>query len=179
MKKCPICEIPLVPCEYENQRVMKCEKCHGYLVPQFQLNSIQRIDDIPKEELLNEAKEDFKGSVEDDIRCPKCRITMDKMTMNLASISLDIDSCHTCSLIWFDGGELALAQLGYEDTGKFQNEENMRKGMAELENDSERLAEFEDNLDKLKEDKIIDRVVEGLVEDMVYGTAYGSYASRM
>jgi len=177
MKKCPICNIPLSSCDYEKQRIMKCEKCAGYLVPEFQLKGIQRIDDIPQEELMEEVKTDFKCSVEKDIRCPKCHLTMNKQKLKFQSIEIEIDECKSCSLLWFDGGELALAQLGYEASLKFANEKKIRDGVKELNSDPERLQKFEENMSNLKSDNIIELIIEELIEDVIYGRV--SSPSRM
>jgi hypothetical protein len=60
-----------------------------------------------------------------------------------------MDICKSCSLAWFDGGELALMQLAYQSQGKFKNSKDLQRRLAELEADPERKALFEAKLAKM------------------------------
>lgn len=75
---------------------------------------------------------------------------MRKQTVRLPGYSLETDVCIPCSLVWLDGGELALAQLGHETKAGFLDAQEMKRRIEELEVSPERKAEFEKNLARLR-----------------------------
>jgi len=102
-------------------------------------------------ELKSEASADFKKNSFVRLSCPACRMLMDKRQITLSVVVLQIDVCEHCSLVWLDGGELALLQLGYQATAKFLNAQDLKRRMRELNADPERKARFQTNLAKLPE----------------------------
>ena len=149
MKNCPHCLCNLSPVSYEGLRVFRCEQCRGHLLPSRQLEAIKRLDQKTQDELMQEANTDYHGDGDAKIHCPRCRVTMRKHTIKLPGLTLQLDACRDCDLIWLDGGELALIQLGHESTPQFRNAQELRNRMDALESSPERKAAFEENLAKL------------------------------
>jgi Zn-finger nucleic acid-binding protein len=142
--------VDLAPIEYEGFRVMHCATCKGHLVPVQRLESIKRVDREGGADLKADASAHFKGSTPARLACPRCRMPMRKQAIDLPVLDLHADICRHCELVWLDGGELALVQLGYEASRKFLNAKELRKRIQELESSPERKAEFERNLAKLR-----------------------------
>ena len=76
---------------------------------------------------------------------------MQKRPLSVPGFSLAMDFCRGCSLVWLDGGELALAQLAYQATPAFREKEEMQRRAAELDADPERKAAFDEAVAKLPE----------------------------
>lgn len=172
MKGCPICELPLVPVDYEGLRVFHCPTCKGHLVPTDRLECIERRDEKSAEELKAEASTEFGASTGDVLRCPRCRIRMRKQSLGLPVLDLDCDVCHQCDLVWLDGGELAMLQLGYQASGKFINAQEMKRRFEALEASPERKAEFEANMARLPDrpdifDELADDVGQALWDILI------------
>ena len=146
MRNCPSCSSPLAPVEYEGFRVLRCAQCSGHLVGFAELESIKAVAGKTHEELKAEASAGFHGSTTARIHCPRCHLEMAKHALRLPGLELDTDVCRPCSLVWLDGGELALAQLGYEAGTAFRDSQTMKQRMAELEADPQRKAAFEARL---------------------------------
>lgn len=153
MKRCPICRVDLVPVDYEGFRVMQCGQCFGHLVSLQRFDSIKRIDRKSQDELKSEASSVFTASSRQMLKCPRCHAPMCKQSTDLPVLDLQTDVCRHCDLVWLDGGELALLQLGYQATGKFMNAQEFKRRMQELEASPERKARFEANLAKLPKAK--------------------------
>jgi Zn-finger nucleic acid-binding protein len=130
---------------------MRCDKCRGHLVDLSRVDAIKRTTGKSPKELKAEATAEFHGSNPGQVKCPRCHMPMGKQPVNLPGLAMETDFCRACSLIWFDGGELALAQLGYEATPGFADAQEMKRRMAELEANPERKAAFEKNLAELPE----------------------------
>jgi len=149
MKRCPVCSVDLAPVEYEGFKVMQCPVCKGHLVNSQRLDSIKRVDRKPRHELESDATEEFKGSTRDRVRCPTCKKLMRKQAIPLPVVDLNADVCTGCSLVWLDGGELALVQLAHEATSGFVNAQDLKRRVHELESSPVRKALFENNLARL------------------------------
>ena len=168
MRNCPTCSILLTPVDYEGFRVLRCAQCGGHLVGQAELESIQAVALKSPEELKAEAAAGFRGGNAGRIRCPRCHMEMGKQTLLLPGPDLEMDVCRPCSLVWLDGGELALAQLGHEAGAGFKDAQTMKRRMAELEADPERKAAFEANLAAMPDEPSpLQEAVEDAVDDMV------------
>jgi Zn-finger nucleic acid-binding protein len=149
MKKCPVCRIDLLHTDYEGFRVMQCGQCGGHLVPLQRFESIKRVGRKTQDELKAEASSDFTASSLGTLKCPRCHMSMRKQTTDLPVLDLRTDVCPGCALVWLDGGELALLQLGYQAKSKFINAQEFKHRMQELEASPERKARFERNLARL------------------------------
>jgi len=153
MKKCPACESPLTHETYEGFPVLHCGQCGGHLVPLRRLEPIKRLQKAPEEQLQQEAAT-FSADSQERLRCPRCNVRMRKEALDVPIVGLHQDVCDNCKLIWFDGGELALVQLVYEQTGAFANVDELRQRMRELEASPERKAAFERALSELPESQL-------------------------
>jgi Zn-finger nucleic acid-binding protein len=116
----------------------------------MRLESIKRVTRTPTDELAQEAAA-FAGDTTDRVQCPRCRVRMRKEELDVPGTGLHTDVCDSCRLVWFDGGELALLQLAYEQSAEFHNVDELRQRMRELEASPERKAAFEAALAKLPE----------------------------
>lgn len=149
MRTCPICNVPLKPETYEGLRILRCPECRGHLLDLSRYEAIQRIPQKTLAELETEARENFAGDTPQDIRCPRCHVTMLKRPLSIPGFDLHLDVCLDCSLAWFDGGELALAQLAYQGTPKFRETREMKRRAEALEADPERQAAYEEAVEQL------------------------------
>lgn len=149
MRKCPVCNIDLTQKDYEGFIVMQCDSCGGHLIPLQRFESIKRMDIKTKNELQHNATESFKANTTTPVKCPRCHLIMKKESVNIPAIEIQTDICKKCSLIWLDGGELAILQLLHQSKGKFAASQEMRRRMENLEADPERKARFEEALAKL------------------------------
>ena len=178
MTSCPVCRTTLSPVDYEGFRILQCDRCKGHLVPLLRLESIKRIDRKSPDELRAEAAADFKGSAEGRLTCPRCRSLMHKQAIDIPVLDLLADFCDSCSVMWFDGGELALFQLGYEASHKFINARQIRRRMQELNASPGRKAAFEEALARLPDhvgpveaalDEAAETALDGLLRGLLRG----------
>lgn len=149
MKKCPFCDIPLLAVEYEGFPILRCEQCRGHLVRSSRLDAIKRVARKSKDELKAEATAEFHSDNSGPIKCPRCHMTMHKRSIALPLLALQMDVCIPCTLVWLDGGELALAQLGYETSARFLDAQELKRRMASLDASPDRKAAFEKNVAQL------------------------------
>ncbi len=149
-RDCPICAVPLEPETYEGFPIRRCPHCHGTLLDAPRYQAIQSIPGKTLAELEAEAQAGFQGDNPQPIRCPRCHGAMDKRPLPVPGFDhLHFDLCRGCSLVWLDGGELALAQLAYQATPAFREKQEMKRRAAEREADPARKAAFEAALAKL------------------------------
>jgi Zn-finger nucleic acid-binding protein len=129
MKNYPTCVTPLTRIQYEGFPVFKCMTCYGILVEDNKVKQIERKMALQDDDLVKEATDEAHYDNPDKIKCPRCKLTMDKRsafdgvpgTLRSQDIpDFDIDCCMSCKLTWFDGGELARLQLSYERSIKGQ-----------------------------------------------------------
>lgn len=156
MKKCPVCDIPLTQVDYTGFNVMQCAQCHGHLVDVSRLNAILRTARKTQDELKAEVRAEYQGDQVTPVKCPTCRMTMRKQPLVLPSLTLQLDACQTCALLWLDGGELALHQLEHRTTPGYRDEQELKRRSAQLECDPERQAEFRRKLAKLPDEPEMD-----------------------
>lgn len=162
MKNCPLCAVSLEPETYEGFRIFRCPQCQGHLVELSRYESIQRIPEKSLAELEAEAQAGFQGDHPEPIRCPRCHLKMVKQPIPIPGHSLYMDVCSACALAWFDGGELAMAQLGYQTSDAFRNAQDAKQRAADLEADPARKAAFEKAVKKLP--RSVDPYTEGFRE---------------
>jgi Zn-finger nucleic acid-binding protein len=146
MRKCPVCDDGLVWVEYEGARVMKCFACHGYLVDVAALERIKRNEGKSQDQLSVEVETESNHNSEHELKCPRCRLTMNKVNESLPGIEIELDCCKSCKMIWLDGGGLAKLQLGYEATDQAIQARAMKARVEAFEADPERQAQFAENL---------------------------------
>jgi Zn-finger nucleic acid-binding protein len=124
----------------------RCSECGGNLVAYHRLELIERRRDRTVEQLKQEVETYFKEDSHERLRCPRCRSSMTKGLERGRLFS--IDWCQGCSLVWLDGGELAMLQLRYQDSDKGKEEAELQRRLAAMTD--EQKAEFEANLAKMR-----------------------------
>lgn len=146
---CPTCQSKLERKTYESEPLFRCEKCHGYFVELDHFKIIRSKRDHDTSALYQEiAKEATQDSL-DVIRCPRCRKKMKKEQIgnDQAAIHFLIDNCDDCKSVWFDGGELAKAQVKYEESA--QALEEFRRRLALTGRSPEQKATLTKNIKQL------------------------------
>lgn len=152
MKHCPGCDAELVKEAYEGVAVWRCAKCRGALLPKYKLEMIRHQREREPDALKREAAAEFTGDTQRMIRCPRCGAHMEKRPLAGPYARLTMDYCHSCTCVWLDGGELAIAQLIFEDSGRGRDSLERKHRMAELDADPERRARFEADLARMPEE---------------------------
>ena len=149
-RDCPICAVPLERETYEGFPLWRCPQCQGTLLDFSHYESIRSVCEKTLVELETEAQAGFQGDNPDPIRCPRCHLATVKRPLPVPGFDgLHLDFCRGCSLVWFDGGELALAQLAYQATPAFREKQEMKRRAAERDADPERKAAFDEAIAKL------------------------------
>ena len=151
-RDCPICQVPLEPETYEGFPIWRCPQCRGTLLDLSRYEAIQSVPEKTLAELETEARDGFLGDHPAPIRCPRCHLAMGKQPLRVPGFdNLHLDFCRACSLVWLDGGELALAQLAYQASPKFRDTQEMKRRAEALAADPERKAAFDAAVAKLPE----------------------------
>lgn len=152
MKHCPHCQEALHAEAYEDIPVWRCPACRGALVAGYRFDLILGRRGRTAEELAEEARREFSADTRRQIRCPRCRGTMGKRAIRGCFGKLAMDVCPSCSYVWLDGGELAVAQIAFagSPSGRdiFEREDRMKR----LENDPAAKAAFERDLAALPDE---------------------------
>ena len=163
-RTCPICNVPLEQEDYEGFPVLRCPDCSGHLVNLSRFEAIKRLPRKTLADLETEARDGFQDDNPETIRCPRCHIAMQKRPLPVPGFDLHMDLCPPCALAWFDGGELAMAQLGHQSTSAFRDREEMRRRSESLHADPERKAAFDEALSKMPLEQ--DALTQGLKESV-------------
>ena len=105
---------------------------------------------------------------------------MSKQTARFPVGVVELDVCRSCSLVWLDGGELALVQLGYESSAIFAEAQEMKRRMAQLEASPNRKAAFEENLARLPvEPSPVEEAVAEIAGEMFEAIIRGCLGRRL
>ena len=151
-RDCPICAVPLERETYEGFPLWRCPQCQGTLLDFSHYESIRSVCEKTLVELETEAQAGFQGDNPDPIRCPRCHLATVKRPLPVPGFDgLHLDFCRGCSLVWLDGGELALAQLAYQATPAFRDVQEMKRRAEALVADPARKAAFDEAVSKLPE----------------------------
>lgn len=156
MNSCPVCHQPLKPVRYEGNKVFHCPACKGYLLERVRLEFIKNSTGKPSSQLKAEAASDFKGSTLPEISCPQCAHRMHKQRLEIPVLNIMADVCERCSLVWLDGGELALVQLAHEASPRFVDARELNRRIQAVDADPDRKAAFEQDLARLPADRTED-----------------------
>ena len=106
MRSCPNCLARLERTTYEGQVVWKCGDCAGYLIASPRIEFIRKRTDVPLDELLSESLRTVRTEPR-EIQCPACLAWMDRR-MTGGPLSIEIDCCRSCDLVWLDPGEIEI-----------------------------------------------------------------------
>ncbi len=143
--KCPKCETSLVRSRYAGANVRECESCSGMLLCRNRATKIERRVNKDIQQLVEETETVASSDTLEKVRCPACRNRMDKSLIE--KIGIHIDECRNCDNAWFDGGELALLQLAYENRDQTVELNQMRDRLKNM-SAAER-AEYEERIANL------------------------------
>ena len=154
MSTCPKCALPLVPEDYGGVRVMRCSQCRGTLVPRYRVEILGHRPAKDEGALKDEARSEIGADTKERIRCPKCRMFMDKQPLAPRCCDITYDYCGKCSNLWLDGGELALVQLVFQHSARGREAKEFQHRMAELELSPERRERFEAAMENLPDESV-------------------------
>jgi Zn-finger nucleic acid-binding protein len=133
-------------------------------------NRTRTVEEL-KQEVIAESCPDTKKT----IHCPRCGREMAKRFLRKPA-ALYIDVCPKCSHVWFDGGELARAQLSYEISERGRDAAEFQRRVAAMT--PEARAEFERNLSKLPEAQEDGSLLSVLIDAAAEGTlGFGEWPS--
>ena len=100
MSQCPACACKLSPSTSDGSLFFHCDQCGGQALTLPTLKSVSGVGAAL--ELWANARPAAESA---DRRCPECRQTMQTVLAGDHE-DVEVDLCRTCSLLWFDGGEL-------------------------------------------------------------------------
>ncbi len=164
---CPCCKIKLNRIQYEGLNIRQCKDCHGHLVTNSRLSSIQTRRRRSEDDLLHEVVNEGPDTIE-KLRCPACLRRMEKREKKIGSLRFFVDRCLDCQHIWLDKGELAKLQVAFEYSEKGEEAERFRQ---RLENMSEEeKAAFERRIGNLREDSVSREIAFELLTNLVLGS---------
>jgi Zn-finger nucleic acid-binding protein len=97
---CPYCLTEMSSYKKENNTVelFKCKSCGGTAIHKFKL------EEIISETILNKLFNATPSRI-NTLECPSCSYKMHESVLKPDSLSLRLDICSSCSLIWFDTSE--------------------------------------------------------------------------
>jgi len=135
MMKCPVCHIPLCRIERGEVPVHVCPDCRGALVEHDRFRSMRKrgaggpaAEDAPRE------PEESRGTDHvEPLRCPRCLTKMEKVAQGPQAAPFHLDVCASCAMIWFDKGELELAQAALAPQAPADEDVAARKAVAEMD----------------------------------------------
>ena len=178
-RNCPLCAVPLAEEAYEGFPIQRCPQCQGTLLDLARLQAIRNVPEKSLAELEAEARAGFQDDNPALVRCPRCRGAMDKRPLAVPGFDLHLDLCRGCSLVWLDGGELALAQLAYQASPAFRDKQELKRRAAERDADPARKAAFDEAVAKLPEPPgILENSFREALFDALF-TYRGRYGTRL
>lgn len=128
--KCPKCSDPLVRTKYAGANVHECPNCYGHLVEHRRVARIEKRIDKDLDQLKDEVIDSDGIDLGEKIRCPRCRDRMRKQANR--KLGFQTDECGNCDFVWFDGGELAMLQIGFEANPQTQEVNKMRNRLESM-----------------------------------------------
>ncbi|MHC4252600.1 MAG: zf-TFIIB domain-containing protein [Planctomycetota bacterium] len=150
---CPSCGKLLAQAEYEGLPVWHCEACKGRLAGGGRVEAIKEKYGLSTDELVEEVQDERRGDIAGPANCPRCAKPM-KKEAGPGPVPFDMDSCDTCKLVWFDGGELALLQLAHEAAKEDEMSEELTRQVEDLSPGSRK--SFDDKLSALRDGLVPD-----------------------
>lgn len=156
MVLCSKCEVKLRREFYENVPIHQCDSCTGHLLTGHRLKNIRQ----RREKQLEDFREELDAAGSDTlerIRCPKCRLSMEKRCKEFGPSKFHVDRCRKCDLYWLDGGELAKVQLIFEYSDIGVERESLKQRLANMSSAEKK--ELEDRIAKLPQRSFLEELV--------------------
>ncbi len=100
--KCPCCDVELSQEFYQKIVVYRCPACVGRLITVGGLRSLSA-DRTLVNRLWATAQ---NGNWSAGAVCPGCQAPMRRVTLPVSRLTLELDVCCSCQLVWFDPSEL-------------------------------------------------------------------------
>jgi len=100
--KCPCCNVELDQEFYQKTIVYRCPACSGRVMTVSGLRSICA-DKTLVNRLWSTAQ---SGNWHAGTVCPECNTPMRRLTLPVSRLTLELDVCCACQLVWFDPSEL-------------------------------------------------------------------------
>ena len=107
--KCQRCNTSMQTVFYEGFAIKFCFSCKGIFLNKEKLAAIEESREIE----ISEDTPKSRNGLEISRNCPECKTLMKKQQHGNIRTTM-IDYCEDCSGVWFDKGELASIQLGFE-----------------------------------------------------------------
>jgi Zn-finger nucleic acid-binding protein len=106
---CPICAVPLLAAQIEEETVAHCGQCRGILV---EMESFRVI--VTRRRSLHGSAERCTEPFDPTelqrvLTCPRCHLPMDAHPY-FGGGNVIVDSCEPCGVIWLDAGKSALIE---------------------------------------------------------------------
>lgn len=168
--KCPHCEKPLLPKDYENISVSTCKDCSGIWMEPSQLSHLVslREEKFSPSEIQDTLQSAYPGLTDEDLAsalpCPECSSEMQEINYNYCS-GVILNSCQKGHGLWFDKDELEKAQIfmeHWDDKSRIHKAELLEKlKQTRADYNAQESAEInEDRADthRLSKTKILSRV---------------------
>lgn len=133
--KCPRCQNPLKPEQYEQITLDRCASCQGTWLDAGEIQLINRAQEatFTAEQTAAALKSAGTGVSPDEHRsvelCPKCSARMNPMNFNYSS-GVIVDVCPQQHGIWLDHSELEKVQVHWEHWEKQRREKSGAWGQA-------------------------------------------------
>ena len=104
--QCPVCDEDLHTGNIEDRPVLYCNGCYGFLLKNANFGTIVRQRRARRAGCEAAAPKPLdQQQYQRQIRCPSCRKDME-VHPYYGPGNVVIDSCHRCSYVWLDHGEL-------------------------------------------------------------------------
>ncbi len=106
---CPVCRVPLLVTQLEQEPVASCSQCGGFLAEMEAFRVL-----VAKRRALHSSGEKCTepfdpAELERDLTCPKCGLPMDTHPY-FGGGNVVVSTCERCSIIWMDAGKLELIE---------------------------------------------------------------------
>ena len=123
--KCPRCGCALCTVEYEGAEVETCPDCKGEWLDAEELKHIVNTveqefteDEIAALDAVNTSFFSVDDSLENQLKCPKCKGAELNRFTYAATTGITLDKCKRCGGIWLDDSEIEKVQMLVEEWRK-------------------------------------------------------------
>lgn len=113
--RCPRCSVSLKIKQSLKGTTFHCQYCHGVAC---NVGITAKITSKKAVKKLISSKPAYE---KEEIECPLCKKAMAKKSINIDDNKIVIDLCCSCSILWFDKGELAKLKEVEEETNQAES----------------------------------------------------------
>jgi Zn-finger nucleic acid-binding protein len=124
---CPICRVPLVSSQIEEETVATCGQCGGFLA-EMETFGVIVVKRRSLHSVSEQCTEPFDPAELDRVLCcPRCQEPMDTHPY-FGGGNVVLNTCERCSLIWLDAGKLALIERYHPHVHQIEHTLTLRGG---------------------------------------------------